>query len=142
MKNRGNRGFVMNRYARRIRGQGLVEFALVLPLFIVLLFGIVEFGRAWMTKNIITGAAREAVRRYAVAPYDGSVTGAAYNSATIVLTSAGLNLSLATITFSTPDNTTMQVDVTYALPLVVGGLVPGLPSDNILLTTSTSMRKE
>jgi Flp pilus assembly protein TadG len=132
----------MRRIARHIKGQGLVEFALVLPLFIILLFGIVEFGRAWMTKNIITGAAREAVRRFAVAPYDGSVGGPADGSAKIVLTSAGLDLSKATITFSTPDNTTMQVDVTYNLPLVVGGLVPGLPSDNILLTTSTSMRKE
>jgi Flp pilus assembly protein TadG len=142
MRNRGNRRFAMNRGARHIRGQGLVEFALVLPLFIVLLFGIVEFGRAWMTKNVITGAAREAVRRYAVAPYDNSLGGPADTAAKTALTSAGLDLSQATINFSTPDNTTMQVDVTYNLPLVVGGLVPGLPSDNILLTTSTSMRRE
>src|SRR4030065_1740253 len=59
-------GVVMKRDATHSRGQGLVEFALVVPLFLILLFGMVEFGRAWMTKNILTGAAREAVRRAAV----------------------------------------------------------------------------
>ena len=59
--------------AKRIRntlenekGQSLVEFALVVPLLLLLVFGIAEFGRAWMTKNILTGAAREAVRLAAV----------------------------------------------------------------------------
>lgn len=128
----------MRRIGRHIKGQGLVEFALVLPLFLVLLFGIVEFGRAWMTKNIITGAAREAVRRYVVAPYDNSV---AQMRGDNVLLSAGLDLGRRTITLSETENT-MQVDVTYNLPFIVGALIPGLPSDNILLTTSTSMRKE
>jgi len=58
----GEQRFAVKRDERRIRGQGLVEFALIDPIFIVLLFGMVEFGRAWMTKNILTGADREAVR--------------------------------------------------------------------------------
>ena len=44
------------------KGQGLVEFALVLPLLLLVLFGIVEFGRifhAWLT---IENAARQAAR--------------------------------------------------------------------------------
>src|SRR5574341_1608570 len=44
------------------KGQGLVEFALVVPILLLLVIGIIEFGRAWMTRNILTGAAREAVR--------------------------------------------------------------------------------
>ena len=32
---------------RRDRGQSLIEFALVLPMLLVLFFGIIEFGNAW-----------------------------------------------------------------------------------------------
>ena len=50
------------RFTRNRKGQSIVEFALVVPMLIMLVFGIAEFGRAWMMKNILTGAAREAVR--------------------------------------------------------------------------------
>lgn len=48
--------------ARENRGQSVVEFALVFPLLLVLLIGIAEFGRAWMTMNTLTSAAREGAR--------------------------------------------------------------------------------
>ena len=44
------------------RGQTLVEFALVLPIFILLLVGILDFGRAIYAYNTISNASREAVR--------------------------------------------------------------------------------
>jgi Flp pilus assembly protein TadG len=134
----------MKRDATRSRGQGLVEFALVVPVFVVLLFGMIEFGRAWMTKNILTGAAREAVRRYAVMPYDNTVTGNAYIQAVNILSSAGLDSSRWTISiYSDPvDNTIMRTDVSYNFPVFIVGLIPGLPTNNILLATSTSMRRE
>jgi hypothetical protein len=44
------------------RGQGLAEFALVFPLFILLLMGMVDLGRAVYAYNSITNAAREAAR--------------------------------------------------------------------------------
>lgn len=44
------------------RGQTLVEFALVLPIFILLLVGIFDFGRAIYAYNTVSNAAREAVR--------------------------------------------------------------------------------
>jgi len=43
-----------NRMVRNERGQGLVEFALVVPMLLILVFGIAEFGRAWMTRNVLT----------------------------------------------------------------------------------------
>jgi Flp pilus assembly protein TadG len=139
----------MKRDATHSRGQGLVEFALVVPLFLILLFGMVEFGRAWMTKNILTGAAREAVRVYAVGsktvpPYDNSVTGGAYIRAVNVLTSANLDSSRWTIwIYPDPvDNNIMRTDVSYNFPVFIVGLIPGLPTNNILLSTSTSMRRE
>jgi Flp pilus assembly protein TadG len=44
------------------RGQALVEFALVVPLLILLLMGIFDFGRAIYAFNTVNNAAREAVR--------------------------------------------------------------------------------
>ena len=48
--------------APRARGQGLVEFALVFPVFILLLFGIFDLGRAVYAYNTIGDAAREGAR--------------------------------------------------------------------------------
>lgn len=118
-----------------------MEFALIAPIFIILLFGMIEFGRAWMTKNILTGAAREAVRIYAVIPYDNVK---AETRAVNILSSAGLDSSRWAISiYSDPtDNTIMRTDVTYNFPVFIVGLIPGLPTNNIVLSTSTSMRRE
>lgn len=51
------------------RGAALVEAALVLPLFFVVVLGIIEFGRAMMVSQVVTNATREAVRQ---AILDGS----------------------------------------------------------------------
>jgi Flp pilus assembly protein TadG len=48
--------------AERGRGQTLVEFALILPIFILVLVGIFDFGRAVYAYNTISNSSREAVR--------------------------------------------------------------------------------
>lgn len=47
------------------RGQAIVEFALVLPLFLLILIGMVDVGRAIWANNSVANAAREAAR-YAI----------------------------------------------------------------------------
>ena len=78
-------------FVRGNRGQSVIEFALVLPLLLVILFGITEFGRAWMTVNILTSAAREGCRLAVVtAPDVPAVTArvtTVCNSAGVVPTS-------------------------------------------------------
>ena len=44
------------------RGAAAVEFALVLPLLLLIVFGIIDFGRALNTQITLTQAAREGVR--------------------------------------------------------------------------------
>jgi Flp pilus assembly protein TadG len=69
---------------RSNRGSAAVEFALVAPLLFLLLFGVVEFGRAWWAKNSLQYAAERAAR-YAVVcaagscPSDGAVATYAAN---------------------------------------------------------------
>lgn len=48
------------------RGQTLVEFALVLPILVLILFGIFDFGRAVYAYNTIGNAARQGARVAAV----------------------------------------------------------------------------
>ncbi len=45
-----------------VRGQALVEFALVFPIFLLLLFGLIEVGRFIYLNNAFNEAAREAAR--------------------------------------------------------------------------------
>jgi hypothetical protein len=47
-------------------GAAAVEFALVMPLLIVLVFGIIDFGRVWQRQQVITDTAREGARRAVV----------------------------------------------------------------------------
>lgn len=52
---------------RRLRfknqeGAGVVEFAIIAPLFAMLLFGLVEFGLAMYEKGVVTNASREGAR--------------------------------------------------------------------------------
>jgi Flp pilus assembly protein TadG len=59
----------MNLPLRKVRddsGQALVEFALVLPMLLLLVFGIIEFGRAWNARQVLTDAAREGTRTMVV----------------------------------------------------------------------------
>src|SRR5947208_915331 len=46
----------------RSRGQALVEFSLVLPIFLVMLMGIIDVGRAIWAQNSLASAAREGAR--------------------------------------------------------------------------------
>ena len=44
------------------RGQGLVEFALVLPIFLLMLFGLIDGGRFVYENSVVSQAAREGAR--------------------------------------------------------------------------------
>ena len=46
----------------RTRGQAMVEFAIVLPVFLAMLLGIVDFGRVIWATNSLSNAAAEAAR--------------------------------------------------------------------------------
>jgi len=58
---------------RRERGQELVEFALILPLLLLLMVGIFEFGYVVFAYNTLSNAVREGARLGSVQPAD--VTG-------------------------------------------------------------------
>jgi len=92
----GSRGRSANGNARA--GQALAEFVLVVPALLLLVFGIIEFGLAFRTYQIVTNTAREGARA-AVLPSDN-------DDATIEqvvrdrLAASGLDPDQAEISFS------------------------------------------
>lgn len=52
--------------ARETRGQSLVEFALILPVFLLVLFGLIDAGRFVYMNSVLSQAAREGARVAAV----------------------------------------------------------------------------
>ena len=69
---------------RRGRGQALVEFALVIPIFLLLLVAIFDMGRAVFAYNTLTNAAREGARMAIVNQYKPSVLAHAKSETAIV----------------------------------------------------------
>ena len=100
------------------RGAVAVEFAILAPVLVMLLLGIMEFGRAYNVQTSLTNAARESVRSMAInnnltlaktaakntatqlSPVlaDGNITFSAANCAAGSSISVTINYSLSTMT--------------------------------------------
>lgn len=72
----------------------MVEFAVILPLFVVLTLGIIDFGRAFSNLIAIQGAAREGARVLALGKSETDVKNAAINSTAIGLTQSNVSVVL------------------------------------------------
>jgi Flp pilus assembly protein TadG len=75
------RGTVFGLISRRTnqRGQALVEFALTLPVFLLLVFGVFDFGRAVWAYSMVSEAARAGARAGMIAASKAPAA-AAYNT--------------------------------------------------------------
>lgn len=125
------------------RGAALVEFALVAPIFLLLVVGSVEFGRAIMVQEALTNASREGART-------GTVDGATASDVTAAVNNylSGMSISGATTSVTpsdlgptTADGT--QVTVSVSIPY---SSVTWVPSPwflkNTTLTAVTAMQHE
>lgn len=93
---------------RSDRGAALVEAAIVLPVLVLLVFGLVEFGRAYNTQITLTHAAREGVREYAITQDLAAGEAVAISAATT------LDAGLMTITGSACDpGDPTELKITY-----------------------------
>jgi Flp pilus assembly protein TadG len=126
---------------KRRRGAAAVEFAIVLPVFVILVFGMIEYGRMVMVQQVITNASREGARK---AVLDGATTSSVQSAVTSYLTSAKISGGSATVS---PNPTSAAagdpVTVTVSIPF---SAVSWLPSPMYLggktLSASTTMRRE
>jgi Flp pilus assembly pilin Flp len=105
-------------------GAAAVEFALLLPLLVLLLFGFIQFGLAFNTRIQATNAAREAARQ-AVIGIDnwGDVNGVQFWQ--LVRDRAGVG-SITNCSFTTEDVVGGTLTVKFDFPLKL--VIPFLPS--------------
>jgi Flp pilus assembly protein TadG len=95
-------------HRRPARGQGLVEFALVLPLILLLIMGFVDFGRAIYAYNAVSNAAREGSRAAIVNQFAADVEQRASSQATalgIPASCAGAGQPGVCVSYAPPDAT-------------------------------------
>ena len=132
---------------RSRRGSELVEFALTLPILLLVVFGIVDFGLAIFDKAVVTNAAREAARA-GIAFSPAQLTAGEIQAVARSYCAANL------VTFGTPaaptvtvtgaggaSGGTLTVDVAYTYTF---GVVPGfMPlGSGLNLTARSVMRME
>lgn len=113
---------------RTIRAQGLVEFAIIGPLFFLMLFGVIEMSRAVYTNHQITNGTREGARYAAV---HGSKSGSPATSSTVKTAMldkmTGVSSASLTVVVSYPSGNNdpgskVRVTSTYSFQPIVDGL--------------------
>ena len=109
-------------------GAAAVEFALLLPLLVLLLFGMIEFGFAFNSRIQATNAAREAARRAVVGIDNWSDLGGGLPFWQVVRQDAGLG-SISNCVLDTDDvlGGTLTVSFDYPLNLRIP-FMPNPPS--------------
>lgn len=106
------------------RGAAAVEFAIVVPVLVSLLLGIMEFSRAYNAQASLSAAAREGVRVMAISNDPNAAKSAAENTAVSLQPAlvdsniAFKNLDTGTVTCA-PGNR-MTVTITYTLSTLTG----------------------
>jgi Flp pilus assembly protein TadG len=114
------------------RGQALVEFALVIPIFILLLVGLFDIGRAVWNYNTVANAAREAVR-VAVVNQDQTAVRTAAKEAGVSLGLTDADITLVPCANQEcPYSVTVTYDYEPATPLISGIFNPTLSSTSVM----------
>jgi Flp pilus assembly protein TadG len=110
---------------RNQQGQTMTEFALVLPILAILLFGVIQFGLVFNNYITLTDAVRAGARKGAVARHlqdpGGAVETTVRNAATD-LRESDLNVSVSASPGWTP-NAEVTVNATYPYSISLLGVV-------------------
>ncbi len=126
------------------RGTSLVEFALILPLLMVLITGIIDFGRAYQTIVTLTNAAREGARVGATGATAGAIQTRVVSTAGVPITSS--NVQVEGAAGASGSSVRVTVNYTFAMITPFGPLL-GLLGANTVgntfnLSSTADMRLE
>ncbi len=131
---------------KKAKGQGIVEFALIIMLLLIIAFGVFDLGRAFHAIITITNASREGARYLTLHP-DDSTTGFTGTKNAAVNEANGSSLSLTPGQVSVPlcidhdaipgcdSGYPVKVTVTYAVNFVMDIFF----SPSVTMTRSTEM---
>ena len=133
---------------RRLNERGAVaaEFALLLPVLLTILFGIIEFGMIMYGREVVTNASREGARAGIVQRVPPLTPGEITTVATNYLTGTGINTADVVIAVPASGGVTgtpVTVTATYSYPWLIPYIptMLGLPAP-LPIAMSTTMLHE
>ena len=149
----------LTRALRRGGGQSLVEFSLLLPVMLIIIFGIIDFGMGLRSYISLTNATREGARFAAVGnpagSYPANCDGSSNTTVTgrVCVSIEGLNLAdMTDVSVDYPDgqapgnSVIVSADYTYNYITPLGDFIAffsgGALTETLSLSTSTDMRLE
>jgi len=130
---------IPNRWIGSARGQAMVEFVFALPLVLMLLFGIIQFGTIFNHDETITDAARAGARTAAVSgdqPAPAALAEAAARASASGLDQSQLEVGVSDNGWASGSNVTVTVSYPYTIHIL------GLTVKTGELTSSTTERVE
>jgi Flp pilus assembly protein TadG len=115
----------------REQAQSLVEFALIVPLFLIVALGIIDLSRMLFTYTSLSNGAREMVRVASISTnWSATAPITAFNNATVF--AGGMNVATDTVTVTRYANTcALALDTT-------GSCTPAVPQTTCTLPLSTA----
>ena len=105
------------------RGASAVEFGMIVPLLLVLLLGIIEFGHAFQVQGTLSAAAREGARRMALQNDQTQARDAVQEAAAALspgITDAQISIDPATCPIASDTDTDVVVTISYPMPFLTG----------------------
>jgi len=128
------------------RGAVAAEFALLLPVLLTILFGIIEFGFIMYGREVVTNAAREGARFGIVATAPKPAAGAIEAISNGYLTGTGINPSDVTFVATgaqTVHPNPLIVTATYNYPWLIPYIptMLALPSPLVITITTTMIQE-
>lgn len=128
------------------RGQSAVEFALILPIFLVIVFAIVDFSMALNAKLTVTNAAREGARVLVLGASCSDVTTHAQNVASHLHPSISVTINPSSCTGNPGDQMAVTVSYQYSTITPVGRFISllggGSINDAWTISDTSTMRHE
>jgi hypothetical protein len=120
------------------KGQSLVEFALVLPLLLLLICGIVDLGRLLFAYSSLNMTAQESVRLGGLGKTDAEIVAYAINHVSIgKLDPSGVKIEYEPT--KKPGND-VKVTLSYSLPFITPIMSKIIPAP--VLSANSTIRKE
>jgi Flp pilus assembly protein TadG len=137
-------------FGRRTRGesgQALLEFALIAPSVILIMFGVLSFGLIFSWKNVLNNAAREGARAGAICMTDDQIRTVVAGNVSILPRAGSVAVSITSL--DTGGNAlpagqrqrggTVTVSLSYTANVVS---IPGIMASTRVLTAMATFRSE